>query len=345
MPRMIFATMLIGLFVAGVIPAADAATYTAHLLGVSPGYDGSEGTSINDNGTALCSAATASDVTGVFTWSRNSGLVDLSGQGILAYAGINSDGQTVGMYKDQNSGWFRPYIHDADGTKMNLQIPFGVADVWPGEINKYGQVAVILNYRDTDGNVYKSEAAIIDTNGSLTQVDLPNAGAEVSAMSNTGYVAVNAAGRAYIWNEAGRLNPLTGLNDTDATRLWDVNDWGSSVGSSGDHAVIWNADGSITDLGIGFAYGINNLGQVVGQFNSRAVLRNPDGSIVDLGLGESSWATAINDNGWVVGGVYCPDPETPMMAVLWEPVPEPSALAALAAGIVSLGGMVLRKRK
>ena len=46
---------------------------------------------------------------------------------------------------------------------------------------------------------------------------------------------------------------------------------------------------------------------------------------------ESSYAYAINDNGWVVG--YA-DVSNMRLAVIWEPVPEPSAFVALACGLV-----------
>lgn len=320
------------LFIASMICAsAGATTYSSHLLGVSPGFDGSEAAAINDNGTVLSWAANANDVSGAFTWSHETGLVDLSGQGIYARAGINSYGQTVGMDKDPESGWFRPFVRNADGTKIRLQFPSGIADAWPAGINEYGQVAMKLYYRDADNNVTSSEVAVIDVDGSIVNVDTPSAEAEVWAMSNTGYVGMSSGNRAYLWSQAGGLSLLPRLNGGDITALYDVNDFGFSVGLSGNQAVMWRADGAITDLGVGLAFGINSLRQVVGSTGGRASLWNQDGSIVDLGLGESSGAYAINNHGWIAGGYT--DAQTPEMAVLWEPVPEPSSLLALVGGM------------
>jgi uncharacterized membrane protein len=320
------------LFAASVIPAAAGATaYTTHLLGVSPGYDGSEGVGINDSGTAICSSATAYDVSGVFTWSHDFGLVDLSDEGVVAYAGINNQGQTVGMDKDPESGWFRPFVRNADGAKTRLQFPSTIADAWPAEINEYGQVAMMLYYPNAEYNVTTSEVAVIGVDGSVVHVDAPSTHAEVWAMSNTGYVGMKSDNRAYLWSQAGGLSLLPWLTSGDTTALYDVNDSGSSVGSSGNHAVMWSPNGDITDLGAGIAFGINNLRQVVGSAGGRATLWDTDGSMVDLGLGEESGAYAINNNGWIVGGYT--DALTPEMAVLWEPVPEPSSLLALVGGM------------
>jgi len=325
------------LFAASLISAsASATTYSSHLLGVSPGYDGSEGVGINDSGTAICGSLSAYDDSGVFTLSHEFGLVDLSGQGIVAYAGINNQGQTVGMDKDPESEWFRPFVRNADGTKTRLQFPSGVADAWPAEINEHGQVAMMLHYRDAEYNITTSEVAVIGVDGSVVHVDAPSTHAEVWAMSNTGYVGMKSDNRAYLWSEPGGLNLLPQLNGGDTTALYDINDSGFSVGSSGNHAVMWSPDGDTTDLGAGIAFGINNLRQVVGSTHTgggRATLWNPDGSTVDLGFGECLRATAINNHGWIVGTVSYPDPYTYEMAVLWEPVPEPSSLLVLVGGM------------
>lgn len=313
--------------------AATATTYSSRLLGVSPGFDGSKGVGINDSGTAVCSSATSSDVSGVFTWSHSTGLVDLSHEGAVAAYGINNHGQTVGMDKDPESAWFRPFVHNADGTRTSLHLPSGVTDAWPVEINNNGQVAMMLYYRDSEYNVTGTEVAAIGVDGSVMHVDAPSSYSEVWALSNTGYVGMTSSSRAYVWSQAGGLSILPQLVSGDSTAIWDINDLGFSVGSSGDHAVMWTPNGNITDLGVGIAFGINNHRQVVGASGGRATLWNPDGSSLDLGFGQSSGASAINNQGWIVGSVNYPDPYTHQMAVLWEPVPEPSGLVALASGI------------
>jgi len=334
------ALLILILLLAG---SAQAAQYQVHQLGISPGFDGSEGVGINGGGTVICGAASANDTTGVFTWNHSTGLVDLHQEAVVAYVGINRHGQTVGRARYTDPWLYRPFVRNADGSRTWVPLPPGATDASPTAINDLGQVGMNLYYRDADYNMYRSEAAVIGADGAVLQMDVPSASAEISSLSNTGYVGMNYNQHAYLWDSSSGLRPLVGLTDTDVTRLWDVNDSGVSVGSSGNHAVIWAADGTARDLGLGVACGINNLGQVVGGINNRAVIWDTYGSTVDLGFGEWSCANAINDHGWIVGTVSYPDPYTFEMAVLWEPVPEPSSLLALAGGLISCG-LVWRRR-
>jgi probable HAF family extracellular repeat protein len=152
---------------------------------------------------------------------------------------------------------------------------------------------------------------------------------------------------AVIWGpnpgQIRQLNPLPG--DTVGMALW-INDNGQAVGASGtcansalppiafgSHAVLWEKDGSVTDLGnlggavanIGLA--INNHGQVVGAsslndqatpFESNdAFLWTRETGMRDLGtLDYASLALGINDKGAVVGASL--DASFNPRALLWE---------------------------
>ncbi len=148
------------------------------------------------------------------------------------------------------------------------------------------------------------------------------------------------------------LKPLSG--DTVGAALW-LNDKGQAVGTSGTcasvvlppiafgpHAVLWETDGTPTDLGnlggggnpaiLGrgnIALGINNRTQVVGTSSlagnkaNHAFLWTKQTGIQDLGVLQgdvSSAATSINDKAQVVGQSY--GDGGPMMgnprAFLWE---------------------------
>lgn len=118
--------------------------------------------------------------------------------------------------------------------------------------------------------------------------------------------------------------------DTDA---WAINDSGVVVGGSGGHAVWWDLSGQIHDLGVGQAHGINAQGQIAGTDGVNPVIWNPDGSVSILPKmdADCGYASDINDNGWIVGSIGRAN--IGAQAVLWQPVPEPSSLLALAGGV------------
>lgn len=97
---------------------------------------------------------------------------------------------------------------------------------------------------------------------------------------------------------------------------------GDDIGDPASHAVLWNSNGTLTDLGTIYgcggtisgvctsaAFGINNAGQVVGVSGdaSNANLRPflySNGNMIDMGTVGSStngYAYAINNNGQAVG--------------------------------------------
>jgi probable HAF family extracellular repeat protein len=163
--------------------------------------------------------------------------------------------------------------------------------------------------------------------------------------------------RAYRWDAVNGSVELASLSGVEPVpghpRPGDcacaINEAGQIAGSSGYFAVIWNPDGSVIQLSDvdSVAYGINNLGQVVGVCNNRAALWNPDGTMVDLGTFPgcgASTAWSINDFGQIVGSSWGSWGD-PSVAVLWQPVPEPSSLLALFGGLAGVGGFAVRRRK
>ncbi len=128
------------------------------------------------------------------------------------------------------------------------------------------------------------------------------------------------------------LSPLTtggGYSQSYAiNNNGQVAGWWQSSGSGTYQAVLWQ-DGSVAALGVNTGsafktYGINNPGQVVGgggysletSSTSTAFLWQ-NGTVTTLGtLGGASGATAINDNGQIVGFSY--DSAGYRHAVLWQ---------------------------
>jgi probable HAF family extracellular repeat protein len=150
---------------------------------------------------------------------------------------------------------------------------------------------------------------------------------------------------AVIWGpNPGEIRELGPLPGDTVGFAGATNDRGQAVGTSGlcsntttnglvagPHAVLWDTDGSVTDLGnlggtmINLAAGINNRGDVVGgsqakDGNVHAFLWTKDRGMQDLGLLGTDTLTAptwINNHGQVVGG-SCPGPTGNCRAFLWE---------------------------
>ncbi|MDR3703743.1 MAG: hypothetical protein P4L56_29105 [Candidatus Sulfopaludibacter sp.] len=154
---------------------------------------------------------------------------------------------------------------------------------------------------------------------------------------------------AVVWgpgiNQVRELRPLPG--DTVGAALW-INDDGQAVGMSGScadtelpplafgpHAVLWDRDGTPTDLGnlgaavLNVSLSVNNQGQAVGfssltphssPFNgTHAFLWTRGTGMRDLGTlpGDVvTGGTAINDRGQVVGPSF--DPDGNPRAFLWQ---------------------------
>ena len=158
-----------------------------------------------------------------------------------------------------------------------------------------------------------------------------------------------------IWGPNGEiqrvLSPLVSKGDTVAFAL-TINDLGETVGASGlcattglppaaisnttaTHAVLWEADGSVTDLGslggaANIASSINNQGEVVGTAQSpkdgttHAFLWTRQTGILDYGAFPGAVATVpgcchtINDSGQIVG--FSVEPSNPYFgrALIWK---------------------------
>ncbi|MCL5671607.1 MAG: PEP-CTERM sorting domain-containing protein, partial [Acidobacteria bacterium] len=117
---------------------------------------------------------------------------------------------------------------------------------------------------------------------------------------------------------------------------------------SNGHIVMWQ-NGSVQDLGLdSMIYhpaAINDEGQLVGWDGYGPAFEWQDGVTTLLAPppGYSALVpTAINNNGWICG--WAEDSSGVNHAVVWEPIPEPSSLLALAFGLLPLAGVWKRRR-
>lgn len=314
----------------------NAGQYTTKQLGFLDGDSGSAAVDINDNGVVLGWSGDATHMSATL-WTQPNNLESISGStGPFSVNRINNSGYVVGYMTDPTTGNITAAVRDSGGNISQKQV-----GSMAYSINDSLTVVGTLGY---NAYVWKSDGTTVDlggdTNHTVTEMEVNNSGTVAWSYRP---IYQTGATCSFVWNGAGDPVELASLDQTAGTQVTGINNLGQIVGNSGGHAVVWNAlGGIISDLGLGEAYGINDLGQVVGESNNRAILWNSDGSPVDLGFGQSSWAAAINDKGWIVGGVRYPDSETPVMSVLWQPVPEPSAFAVLACGLV---GILSRTRK
>jgi probable HAF family extracellular repeat protein len=283
---------------------------------------------INDRGRAAGTAnLTAKGPLHAFISSRE-GLTDLGTLG-----GLNSvaDGPNAGDELAIYSETSEPAYKDEDfcGFGNHLQC---LAAIW-----RQGKMTPLPTLPGGDS----AQALAVNNEGQLVGL------AEKGTLEKPGYCATPFQVLDFepvIWgakpDEIRELPPLPG--DTVGVAL-AVNDKAQVVGTSGlcsnttanglvdgPHAVLWDPDGSVTDLGnlggtmVNVAAGINNRGEVVGGSSSKdgnlhAFLWTRDTGIQDLGLLGADVVTAptwINNSGQAVGG-SCPAAGN-CRAFLWQ---------------------------
>ncbi|MGI6295626.1 MAG: hypothetical protein ACOX3G_06020 [Armatimonadota bacterium] len=314
---------------------------------------------INNSGTVVCSWLRngASDSRGVAVWTKNAGVSEITVRGAIDYSGgINNYNQIAASGSNASGTSYNGLVRNADSTTRQLGRVSGAIDLFTAGINDSGQVVGSMEVVDDSTGSYTRFATVWDSAGNPSIISSATEGRSwASAISNSGNVAWNwmneqqngenwqQVSEAYIWNGQSSTK-LSALSSTNLCSVSAMNDHGYAVGQSGNHAVMWKPDGSVVDLGIGIAYDINNFGQIVGEIDGHGgVVWNSTGSITYLAgysNGYLSRPIAINDNGQIAGDLLLVDGAP--MAAMWNPVPEPSAFAVLACGLV---GILTRTRK
>lgn len=291
-----------------------------------------------------------------YLWQNGTiqGLGTLSGDSCSIAYGINNSGQIVGASSIWGSYFYEgSYFY---GDEINAH-----SFLWHN--------GVMQDLGALPGGINKSTARAINDSGqvvgcSWTSTPCSN---DRAYIWQNGVMQDAGMGAAYDINDNGQVVGYWSLlwqngKDQYLDRTWHsmftgINDSGQIVGYfydanyRGINASLWQ-NGVRQDLGtlpgksMSRATGINNSGQVVGYssldpmgiISSNAFVWQ-NGVMQDLGPGQ---ANAINNSGQIVGKAY--DANGICHAVMWNPVPEPSSLLALASGL-SAFGIFLRRRK
>jgi probable HAF family extracellular repeat protein len=262
-------------------------------------------TGINNNGQVVGWYAEEDTTTGTtaFMWQNGTmtSLGTMGGTSSVA-TDINGTGQVVGYAKDA-TGNYQAFLWNGSSWQA-LASSYSGMNSAAYAINNGGLVGGTFqtDVKDPQGKYTNYEAATWTGSTASTLQSLQNVGYEVwggpvsqvYSISNTGIVV--------------------GKSSVGAP-------YGDDLGDPASHAVIWNANGSVTDLGtIGqcntnsgictsAAFGVNDSGQIVGvsgdstNTNLRPFIYS-NGTMTDLGTvgtATNGYAYAINNSGQVVG--------------------------------------------
>ncbi|WP_326671479.1 S8 family serine peptidase [Streptomyces sp. NBC_01257] len=271
---------------------------TVPSLDVTGSFGPASGFGFNDQG-QVAGSAQVSSVTRPVRWDAEHGVTLLDNTGVRngSALGLSQSGAYTTGQVTLTGGGTRGAVWDADGKLTTLPLPD-----W--EAYSFDRGFAV----DNAGNVVGNATGYIKnpaTGGSL-QVNDP-----------------------FIWSAKDGFRKLSHLTDQRTlTEPLALNESGVIVGHSYKagvrHAVKWNMDGSVTDLGTlpgmadSTARGVNASGVIVGKSGDDAFVLKPGGTMTRLpDLGFDAQALAVNDAGWIVGTAESePDIET---AVLWDP--------------------------
>lgn len=347
MRRYILAASIAVMLMLSIPLCSYAGGYVTHVLS-SPVSSYSWAYDINDSGQVVGTVACYDpyDVSAVLwnDFNANPQSLDEESKSSNALL-INNSGTVIGKHESP-PGSMMPFKWTASSGVTNIDVSFN-----PEAVNGSGTMVGWATAPDI-----QQVPVVVSSTGGVTYLDYTCGNGGIARdINDSGYIAGDSyapvwGGHACLWYGEDVVD-LGAFGGTWSSAL-EINNSGQVVGVyGGDEGaignLIWSSSTetifipacSLLDSGSFGPVDINNNGVVLGNAEMNGVdtvvTWSLTGGFTVVGTGI---AYAINNSGWIVGISDLNDSQ----AVVWEPVPEPSAFVALACGLV---GILTRTRK
>lgn len=312
---------------------ASALNYNTVELG-SLGGTSACATGINNAGQIVGYSTGSDGQQHPFSWNATNGMQILPTDSHFVPLGINDNGVVAGYVDTYAAFW---------SSTLGLNT-LGEAGGVATSVNNNG---LITGWAGRNVDPYLQKTYVWSLDGSATDLGFSfDSYSWAFGINNGGQVAGTADGEAFVWDADSGVHYLGALG-ADGSSANAINDAGMVVGLSD---VDWHTKAVFTwtkGSGMSSAFTFNpeegytpvavdSSGMIVGNCSNGVFTWSANDGLEIVSPGE---VCGINDAGQLVGRVRT---ATGYEAVLWQPVPEPSAFVVLACGLV---GILTRTRK